>query len=95
MKEFKGLKFPWKYRFLSKGLYKYVVFSISGTTVCRILRDDNDNWEEEHANARLIAAAPELLEACQSLIYYYDQLGNLNSFNLGETRKAIQKALEP
>ena len=45
------------------------------TTICDVSHfGSNDN--EDHANARLIATAPELLAACEALIrrYEYDHL---------------------
>jgi hypothetical protein len=40
----------------------------NGTNICKIMRDDNDNSEEEQANAKLIASAPDLLEALVEII---------------------------
>jgi hypothetical protein len=52
--------------------------------------DDDEPLPYGHANARLIAAAPELLEALQSLL---DDVGRANSM-LGavKARAAISKA---
>lgn len=49
--------------------------------------------EERDANARLIAAAPELLEACQSIIAERHRQGWCDSLGiLHKTEKAIAKA---
>lgn len=42
----------------------------------------NRNIEEVRANARLIAAAPELLEACRDLSYWSDQVNSLQHAGL-------------
>lgn len=40
--------------------------------VCALIVDDDEGWDREtaEANARLIAAAPELLEACKAAKEY-------------------------
>lgn len=48
---------------------------------------------EGKANAKLIASAPELLEALQELMRVYEDKGQLLSFNVNIARKAIEKAL--
>lgn len=50
--------------------------------------------EEGRANAKLIAAAPFLLEALQELMRVYNEKGQLLSYNVGIARKAIEKALK-
>lgn len=55
----------------------------------------NDVYGDEHeANANLIAAAPELLQALQLIVSYHDD-GNegLHREDLEMARKAIAKAL--
>ena len=50
-----------------------------------------DNTQKTNANARLIAAAPELLEALQAFIKYADDV-NDDSPELGRARAAIAKS---
>ncbi len=56
------------------------------------------DWEEEKANARLIAASPELLEACRNLVSIVEQLIPDESVRgvadvvLAQGRAAIAKA---
>jgi hypothetical protein len=55
--------------------------------------------EEAEANAKLIAAAPELLEALQNVIDYHDRCANngnpvLSPHWEGVVRRAIKKATE-
>jgi len=53
---------------------------------------DGSREEQEIANAKLIAAAPELLEALEELIKVYERNGQLLSFDVNIARKAIKKA---
>lgn len=43
-------------------------------------------------NAKLMAAAPELLEACNQVMYSYKKDGQLLNFNIDIIRVAINKA---
>lgn len=53
---------------------------------------DGSRAEEEIANAKLIAAAPELLEALEELMKVYERNGQLLSFDVNIARKAIKKS---
>lgn len=50
------------------------------------------NVEECEANARLIAAAPDLLEAAEQLITIWNNLAVAGNSNVGKLKKAIAKA---
>ena len=51
----------------------------------------NDQAETAIANARLIAAAPELLEALQKMLDVWEH-GGIATYPIGEARAAISKA---
>jgi hypothetical protein len=54
------------------------------------------NPSEQFANARLIAAAPELLEALYLVIMDFEHEGGfINPDTIEATRNAIQKATQP
>lgn len=55
---------------------------------------DGSREEEEIANAKLIAAAPELLGALEELMKVYERNGQLLSFDVNIARNAIKKATE-
>ena len=48
--------------------------------------------EQTDANAKLIAAAPDLFDACVSIIKWADELGYVNDFT--KVRLALKKATE-
>lgn len=54
----------------------------------------NGNQKQIEANARLIAAAPDLLAACQAYVKAYDETTGTIHVN-GKMRAAIAKATEP
>ena len=47
--------------------------------------------KEAIANAQLISAAPELLEACKQAVTYFEE-HKINGFEIGDCRRAIAKA---
>jgi hypothetical protein len=64
----------------------------------RWIQFPSDNWiEMQKANARLIAAAPDLLEACKGVLIGFEALETLDTKNihLDRMRAAIAKAEEP
>jgi len=72
-------------------------------SICNVLTMDEDdsesgdwiNGDETKANAALIAAAPELLEALQGLLFAYEDPGNTGSTHdekVIAARAAIEKA---
>ena len=60
-------------------------------SLCKV--QSRDSWiDESHANARLIAAAPELLEALQNLLKVHEGIGG-TKYHAGDiARAAIAKA---
>ena len=79
--------------------HEWAIYTVSAD---RIYDEDDENRldryefdKEELANAQLIAAAPELLEACKSACDYYEMLERATSVEhpvLSELRQAIAKA---
>lgn len=70
MKEFKGTPGPW---FITGSMTKYIEARIDGGMIqevaaCGPTHEDNGYGAQQNANANLIAAAPELLEALQGLL---------------------------
>lgn len=98
MKEFKGTPGPWRFDEQT---------TLSGGPVFYIAQDDNAKYtpnysdvsqtcsgELKHiqkANAQLIAAAPDLLEALQDALHAYDKHGEHSEWDFA--RAAISKAL--
>jgi len=102
--QFKGTPGPWIKRTTHKGQITAVIPKKFGERVVeRVLfvgniSDDDCGVEtcccvEEHSNARLIAAAPDLLESLQNLMNHYDEHGQLLTWNVDIARQAINKAL--
>jgi len=61
--------------------------------ICDMGEMGDMNYAECLANAKLIAAAPELLEALEDLMNHYEINGQLLSWDVGIARKVISKAL--
>lgn len=96
--KFKGTPGPWGID--TRRVIKDRVVSSNGLTVACT---DGNSSEENEANARLIAAAPELLEALRKtneLLKYLDNTHTGDSryaefvIQYSENRKLIEKALE-
>ena len=60
--------------------------------VARHDEDDDMTVEEVQANARLIAAAPDLLEACEELLIYLGDWDDAENETCVAARRAIAKA---
>lgn len=67
MKEFNGTKGEWEVRPTPNDDDFSHEITTPGTSVA-VLRQYNDDPVEEEANANLIAAAPNLLAACQEMV---------------------------
>lgn len=93
MKEFKGTPGPWHYCAEEPD---WVTDSNDNIAVARVTRYNTDA-EAQRANARLIAAAPELLEALQRITPLYEALmrdcGIEHKEMIAISRAAINKAL--
>ena len=71
----------------------YTVTDDGDFTVCVIDRDEGEEWEAEMlANARLIAAAPKLLEACEAALKYTQALSGFMGKE-GATEKIVKAAI--
>jgi hypothetical protein len=92
MKEFKGTKGEWTYEHYGREDWdRHIVIEPINTHLY-------DVDEESESNARLIAAAPNLLEACINIAdeyeKFYDKSGDfLSRSNLDCLKAAINKAL--
>lgn len=58
---------------------------------CR-LSTNEENYDEALARAKLVAAAPELLDALATLLEVHDALGAGKSYSATKARDAISKA---
>lgn len=73
---------------------------IRGNTVYSTNQNDlkiivaSDVEGEQESAAKLIAAAPELLEACIAVLEALEATHNQRNFNAPMLRKAIQKAIK-
>ena len=74
---------PWVFEYGS-------IYTPTGKQVCRPCDKKTQTYKNWEANARLIAAAPELLEACQALLTYHDYEGYAEAAD--KARAAIAKA---
>lgn len=99
--EFKGTKEPWRQGgkgeesrvFMGNHLFLEGVWDLEGK-----FKTDSEIIEETNANAQLIAAAPELLEACIEVVKGYEGDGMENMQARDEVfykicKEAINKAL--
>lgn len=95
MKEFKGTPGPWAWQDDGSG---YSWLGPVGCGPLEAVHHDGSAWGEYSADidvegfdAKLIAAAPELLEALQDALHAYDKHGEHSEWDFA--RAAITKAL--
>ena len=98
MKKFKGTQGEWK--LFIDNLIKNEIFIIAGKIpIIRIAVNNYINKKEAIANAKLISAAPELLEALQGVVSLYDEIspallsGDIAN-KIINARETINKALK-
>lgn len=91
MKEFKGTHGPWNY---CADEPDWVTDSDDNIAVARVTRYNADA-EAQHANAKLIAASPELLDALQKMLSkaYKQNWNDAYPEELKSAQDAINKAL--
>lgn len=87
---------PWRLRISEKKNKHWAKIDADRWTsfakvIVRMDDDDNDN-KEGRANAKLIAAAPDLLKVLQDQLVVYNVSGTLLSFDVNQIREAIKKA---
>ena len=80
---------PWEHHFLS-GMDRIV--GPNGECIAETGRWKESEWPEMHANARLIAAAPALLEALKLSLDYYRSHGT-KKYNPYEVEQSLERAI--
>lgn len=93
MKEFKGTPGPWETcrNNVHTGRIATIHHCFGNDWVEVWSLDWPDTEEKQEANAKLIAAAPDLLEALQDALHAYDKHGEHPEWDFA--RAAISKAL--
>lgn len=84
-----------KWRIVNRGSEKFI--ESEDGTICDMMRNDCRDKKEVHdcdQHAKLIAAAPELLEACKNALDYISEFEKDPDENvmMGELQDAIKKA---
>ncbi|EKQ4677560.1 hypothetical protein P5M41_002015 [Salmonella enterica subsp. enterica serovar Ruiru] len=92
MEEFKGSAGPWVAHDDEESMATSVIMNDFGDIVC-VVGTFMTSVEEDFANADLIAAAPELLEALQKMVESYQFEASIDNPALLQARAAIAKAL--
>ncbi len=91
MKHTKG---KWEVSTISVSDWKSVAIGNNELIIAHLVIRDNEITKEDEANAKLIAAAPELLEACEMVDKFFEKTDILN---INENRKVwevIQQAIK-
>ena len=90
-KEAKHTPGPWKAE-SAAGQHDTAGWMVLGRS--RLVASVSNLWEDAEANARLIAAAPELLEALKNIVDWFDVKRDLNDGAQSETLKEALAALD-
>ena len=85
----KPIKGPWKSEDCTPGESEGLCFAINSED--KVIARTTDGWNEARANARLIAAAPELLEQCKFLEKMLASTDHPSSPKLAELRELLAK----
>ena len=91
MKEFKGTPGPWVAHDDEESMATSVIMNDFGDILC-VVGTYMTSFEEDYANANLIAAAPELLEALKELISGYEDREKSGMFDMLVHGDLIEKA---
>lgn len=86
---------PWRFMLISEKSWNVGVYDNTGSTIATIKVPSKFSAPRHDANARLIAAAPELLEALERSLNWlcsYPGEGAMNAYD--QARAAIAKATE-
>lgn len=79
---------PWTYQ-ENSDVYTHIVRGATNSLICQLAQSTHVEIE---ANARLIAAAPELLEAAMAFIAPFDGIEVVGGSEIAKARAAIAKA---
>lgn len=100
MKKFKGTPGPWQvvdtYQEYNSEGPQIIVWDgdeQAAGPICDMGEMGDMNYGESLANAKLIAAAPDLLEACLQMMFLIEKEGHLLNFNVDIVRITLSKAL--
>ncbi|MCM7455859.1 hypothetical protein M8R64_10250 [Enterobacter hormaechei] len=93
MKRFEGSAGPWSAHDDEESIATSVVMNDFGDILC-VVGTYMTSTEDDYANANLIAAAPDLLEALQELVFLYEHdEGCRELTEYKRAKAAISKAL--
>jgi hypothetical protein len=85
---------PWRVNSFAIDDYWYVIHAADGSKICSVEQWKKEAAIESEANALLISAAPDMLEALEmlQLDIAYGEPGKIRPENIGKMLAAITKA---
>lgn len=91
-------KGPWVYRKAEQAVNEQEYYIASDSGVIGYWKGgkswhDDDQWVLTEADAKLIAASPDLLKALQEAVKWHESIIGESHFPIDAARKAIAKAL--